>query len=340
MKGIVKLTSALLMLATLTASPLVGADSVEYLAQTEHRGFFSRLFSFNSGSDDEPAPKAKALAAAPVVGTEGGGAQASVAQATASPSAEPTGQAASEPSAEPALAYAEAPSASNFADPVDVYEVLRQADESRGNLKGISWKVEIDALERGHRDSMVYDIKARGFNISGINMAPPKSKGQKLLMLDNNMWFHKPGLSKPIPISMRQKLMGQASYGDVASTNYAEDYDATRLPDETVDGVTCYVFDLKARNSRTTYDRIKYWVDKQRLVGVKADYYTLSGKRFKSSRMDYGSMVMISGHPRPFISKISIYEELMSEDVTTLSMTKPRLAPLPDYIFNLNLFMK
>lgn len=159
-------------------------------------------------------------------------------------------------------------------------------------------------------------------------------------MLDSNMWFHKPGLSKPIPISLRQKLMGQASYGDVASTNYAEDYDATLLPDETVEGVDCYVFDLKARNSKTTYDRIVYWVDKERLVGVKADYYTLSGKRFKSANMQYGSTVSINGEARPFISEIAIYEELMSGDVTTLSMSKPKLAPLPDFIFNINLFMK
>jgi hypothetical protein len=30
----------------------------------------------------------------------------------------------------------------------------------------------------------------------------------------------------------------------------------------------------------------------------------------------------------------------MSGDVTYLHMTKPRLEPLPDYVFNVNLFMK
>jgi outer membrane lipoprotein-sorting protein len=220
------------------------------------------------------------------------------------------------------------------------YDILKMADEARGNVEGISWEVVVESVEGGHSDTMVYDIKARGFSIAGTSLAPPKHRGNKLLMQDNNMWFYKPGLSKPIPISQRQKLMGNAAYGDIASTNYADDYEATPLPDETVEGVDCHVFDLKARNPRATYDRIRYWISKDTRVGVKAEYFTLSGKKIKSANMQYGNSVRIAGAARPFISQIAIHEALMSGDVTTLSMTKPRLAPLPDYVFNLNLFMR
>lgn len=324
----------------LLISTLAVAENTAPSAKTageDGRGFFSRLFG--SDDDDKPAERAATSLPAPVESKAPAASQA--ASPPASQLSKTSAPERTEPEAKaiPPVAKASTPTplASSAEDP---YQILKRADESRGNLQGIAWNVAIEANEKGRTDSMLYDIKARGFNISGLNIAPPKSKGQKLLMLDNNMWFHKPGLSKPIPISLRQKLMGQASYGDVASTNYAEDYDATRLPDETVDGVECYVFDLKARNSKTTYDRIVYWVDKKRMVGVKADYYTLSGKRFKSANMQYGSTVTINGEARPFISEIAIYEELMSGDVTTLSMTKPKLAPLPDFIFNINLFMK
>ncbi|MFD2837392.1 outer membrane lipoprotein-sorting protein [Azotobacter vinelandii] len=244
----------------LLISTLAVAQNAEPTAKAvqEERGFFSRLFG---GGDSKPAERAETSRPA---------------AESSSPAAVPAASQSSGPSA-PARAEPEAkavPQVAKASVPVslagsagDPYQILKRADESRGNLQGIAWNVEIEANERGRTDTMLYDIKARGFNISGINIAPPKSKGQKLLMLDSNMWFHKPGLSKPIPISLRQKLMGQASYGDVASTNYAEDYDATLLPDETVEGVDCYVFDLKARNSKTTYDRIVYWVDKERLVG-------------------------------------------------------------------------
>jgi hypothetical protein len=231
--------------------------------------------------------------------------------------------------------------ASGAAAAIDVYALLQTADKSRGNLEGISWEVVVESVA-GQRttDTITYEIKARGFDISGTSLAPPKTKGNKLLMTNNNMWFHKPGLSKPIAISQRQKLMGQAAYGDIASTNYAEDYVATQLPDEIVNGEDCYVFDLKSKNDQTTYDRIIYWVSKGREVGIKAEYYTVSGKKFKIAEMSYDNTLLIEGSKRPFISKITLYDELMSGDVTYLHMTKPRLEPLPDYVFNVNLFMK
>lgn len=228
----------------------------------------------------------------------------------------------------------------NVSAGISTHDILKRADESRGNLQGVSWEVLVESIEKQRTDTMVYDIKARGFDISGMSLEPPKHKGSKLLMLKTNMWFYKPGLSKPIPISQRQKLMGNAAYGDIASTNYAEDYEAKPLADEAVNGEECYVFDLKSKNDKTTYDQVKYWISKKRLVGVRAEYFTVSGKKFKLADLDYGNTVTISGEVRPFISKITLHETLMSEDVTYLNLTKPRFDALPDYVFNLNLFMK
>jgi Outer membrane lipoprotein-sorting protein len=217
------------------------------------------------------------------------------------------------------------------------HEILRKADQSRGNLEGITWTVVVSDKRS---ESMTFDVKARGFDILGENLAPPKDRGNKVLMVNGNMWFHRPGLSKAVPISQRQRLMGNAAYGDIAATNYAEDYEATPLEDETVNGELCYVFDLKAKDSRAAYDRIKYWISKQRVVGVKAEYFTVSQKKFKSATMESANTVRIDGEVRPFISKIIIYDELLSSNVTTLSLTKPIFRKLAAYIFDVNLFMK
>jgi outer membrane lipoprotein-sorting protein len=231
--------------------------------------------------------------------------------------------------------------ASGAAAAMDVHALLQTADQSRGNLQGISWEVVVESVEgQTTVDTIAYEIKARGYDISGTCLAPPKSKGNKLLMTNNNMWFHKPGLSKPIAIAQRQKLMGQAAYGDIASTNYAEDYIATPLPDESVNGEKTYVFDLRSKNNQTTYDQIKYWISKDRLVGIKADYYTVSGKKFKTAEMKYDKEILIDGKRRPFIAEITMYDELVTGHVTRLNMTKPKLEPLPDYVFNVNLFLK
>ena len=217
------------------------------------------------------------------------------------------------------------------------HEILRKADQSRGNLEGITWKV---ILVDKRSESMTFDVKARGFDIFAENQAPPKDRGNKVLMVNGNMWFHRPGLSKAVPISQRQRLMGNAAYGDIVATNYAEDYEATPLEDETVNGELCYVFDLKAKDNRSAYDRIKYWISKQHVVGVKAEYFTVSQRKFKSAAMESANTVRIDGEVRPFISKITIYDELLSSDVTTLNLTKPVFRKLAAYNFDVNLFVK
>jgi hypothetical protein len=218
--------------------------------------------------------------------------------------------------------------------------ILRQADQARGNLAGVTWEVLLESIVKTRTQTMTFDIKARGFDILGENRAPPKYKGNKLLMLHGNMWFYKPGLSKPVPISRRQKLLGNAAYGDIAATNYANDYEATALADAYINGELCHVFDLKSKHKKTTYNRIKYWISKNRSVGVKAEYFTVSGKMFKSATMEYENTVNINGEARPFISRIIIHDELMTNDVTTLIFTRPNFQKLSDYVFNLNLLVR
>jgi hypothetical protein len=197
-------------------------------------------------------------------------------------------------------------------------DILHQADQARGNLEGVIWEAALESVEKTRVETMTFEVRARGFDILAENLAPPKSKGNKILML----------------------LLGNAVYGDIAATNYAGEYEATMLEDDNVNGEVCYVFDLKSKDSKTTYDRIKYWIAKDRVVGVKAEYLTVSGKQFKSSAMEYAHTVEINGQARPFISRIVIYDELMSNDITTLVLRRPRLQSLPDYIFDLNLLRK
>jgi hypothetical protein len=220
-------------------------------------------------------------------------------------------------------------------------DILRAADEARGNVDGLAWRVAIESSENDRvTDRLVYDIKVRAFDFAGVSLEPPKYRGNKILMLNTNMWFYKPGLSRPVPISQRQKLMGDAAYGDIAATNYADNYAATRLPDEVVDGEECYVFDLKANIDKVTYDRITYWVSKKRLLGIKAEYFTLSGKKFKSASMDYANTYKVKGNTRPFLSRSSVRGELLNTEVTYLKLANPHIEAIPDYVFNLNLFMR
>ena len=219
-------------------------------------------------------------------------------------------------------------------------EILAKADEARGNAEGIEWEIRIESIEGGREQQRTIRVTARSFNSLAEFLAPANVKGQKLLMQDRNMWFAKPGLSKAVPISPRQKLMGGAANGDIASTNYAGDYKVAQASEETVGGERCHLFDLSAVDKKATYDRIKYWISKERLVGVKAEFYTVSGKMFKTATFEYGNSLTIDGQPRPFISKMVITSAILKEDVTTMHYHKASIKKVPDSVFNLNLLTK
>ena len=219
-------------------------------------------------------------------------------------------------------------------------EILRKADEARGNAEGVEWEILIESVEGGRQQQRTLRVTARGFNSLAEFLAPPNVKGQKLLMLDRNMWFTKPGLSKAVPISPRQKLLGGAANGDIASTNYAGDYKIVQASVGMLNDEPCDLFDLRAVDNRATYDRIQYWISKERRVGLKAEFYTVSGKMFKTATFEYENRIQIEGQPRPFISKMVITSAVMKEDVTTMSYRKASIKKVPDSIFNLNLLTK
>ena len=154
------------------------------------------------------------------------------------------------------------------------------------------------------------------------------------------MWFAKPGLSKAVPISPRQKLMGTAANGDIASTNYAGDYKIVNVEEGKVNDEPCVVMNLQAIDNRATYDRVKYWISKDRLVGLKAEFYTVSGKMFKTAVFEYQNSVIINEKPREFISKMIITSAIMKDDVTTIHYSKPSLKKVSDATFNMNLLTR
>jgi hypothetical protein len=154
------------------------------------------------------------------------------------------------------------------------------------------------------------------------------------------MWYVKPGLSKPVPVSPRQRLLGRAANGDIATTNYAGDYRIVNTSEDRVDNEACYIFELSAVDKKATYDRIRYWVSRQRLVGVKAEFYTVSGKMFKTASFEYRNSITVDGKTREFISRMVIADAVMKENVTTLNYRKATVKKVPDSRFNLNLLVR
>ncbi|BCB26065.1 hypothetical protein SKTS_09510 [Sulfurimicrobium lacus] len=206
---------------------------------------------------------------------------------------------------------------SAFAAP-DAHSILKDSDQARGGgLAGIVWEIRLASRDGGRVDEpQRILVKAVDDSSVAETLEPARFKGSKLLQVERNMWLTRPGLSKPIPISPRQRMSGQASNGDIAATNYAGDYDAQLKGTETLDGEACYVLDLAAKHKRTTYDRIRYWISVKRVVGLKAEFYSVSGKLLKTARFEYANTIEHDGKRIPFISKMVIRDALVDAETT------------------------
>jgi Outer membrane lipoprotein-sorting protein len=224
---------------------------------------------------------------------------------------------------------------------VRVKDILAYADRARGNVKGLVWNIMMTSTEDGSRESRGMTIKFKGSRTLARYTSPPNYNDRMVLMVDRNMWFIRSGLSKPVSISPRQKLFGDAANGDIASTNYGEDYKAVLLGEETVRNEPCYVLDLKASTKQVTYDRIKYWISKKRGVGVRAEFYTLSGKLFKTADFKYENLIKINDQEEmPFVSEMIIRDAIRKDRITTMTYSDIKVQPLPDSLFNLNVLMR
>lgn len=215
-------------------------------------------------------------------------------------------------------------------------DILRHADEARGNIAGqaVQWTIGLTTTRDDQTKEMQLRVVSLGSNMFTEILAPEKSKGQKLLVSGGEMWFYKPGLSRAVSVPRRQKLLGDAATGDITSTDYAGDYDIVKSGLDTVGDVPCYVFDLKAKNRSATYEQIKFWVSKQRLVGIKAEFYSVSGKKLKTVLLEHRDNFEIGGRKRAFISKMTIIDELTKDKVTTLEFSPPVSKPLPEGFFD------
>ncbi len=216
-------------------------------------------------------------------------------------------------------------------------DLLEEADRARGaSKKGMSWTVKIDTTEGDDKESTTYKVRSAMSNANVELTEPPKDKGQKLLFNDRTIWFYKPSLKKPVAISARQKLSGQAANGDIASTNSARDYEGKIIGEEKVNGEDCYVLDLKAIGENTTYDGIKYWISKKKKLGVKADFLSLQGKSLKTAEFKYDNSLSVGGKKIDFVSEMKVVDSQNKKNFSVMTYTSPKVEAAPESLFNVN----
>lgn len=117
---------------------------------------------------------------------------------------------------------------------------------------------------------------------------PARDAGKLMLKNGNDMWFYDPLSKASVRLSPQQRLLGQASNGDVATVNLAKDYTATLTGDEEVqDGERkqrkAYKLALTAANPDVTYASIEMWVDAENNRPIKARFFAESTRLLKTA---------------------------------------------------------
>ncbi|MFO1218913.1 MAG: outer membrane lipoprotein-sorting protein [Burkholderiaceae bacterium] len=171
----------------------------------------------------------------------------------------------------------------------DVAALLKAADRYRTGDEHLQVETEVTVLGRdgSAEKERRYTVFVQPQRRSLVLMRSPAEAGQKVLMLGDDFWLLLPGSARPLRITPTQKLLGDASTGDIATMSWADDYAGTRVGDEPCPGADskpCVHVSLQATRKGVSYQRIELWLGKPRHEPVAADLFVQSDKLAKQAR--------------------------------------------------------
>jgi hypothetical protein len=168
----------------------------------------------------------------------------------------------------------------------DARQLVASADALRQVYPDAVMQVRLNHLSEAsvQKDSLLR-VAVRGSEASLIRVLQGPDQGQQLLMLDEGLWVKLPRSARTVRITPMQRVLGDASVGDIGRLRWQDDYEARYAdPPETVlDGVPAWRLELAARREgATAYSRIVATVAKQDSRPLHAEFFLKSGKPIKA----------------------------------------------------------
>lgn len=209
--------------------------------------------------------------------------------------------------------------------------IVEKADLVRFPAQGFQVDVDISTTRQEHRtEARKYRVLSKGNDNTAIMTTEPAAeRGQILLMKARELWMFLPSVSQPVRLSLAQRLTGQVANGDLARANFAGDYTAKLLRNETLDGENYHVLELTAADRAVTYPRVVYWVRQSNAAPHKAEFYSLSNRLLKTCT--YEKFQTMTGRLRP--TRLVMIDALRQDEQSVLEYSNMKLRDLPDKIF-------
>ena len=205
---------------------------------------------------------------------------------------------------------------------------LLAAEKARGILtgkKGVQWTVNVTS---SGGKSAKFDAVSQGGKIHAEIKAPEDAAGRKYIAeSDGKMWFWKPGLTRPVSVSKRQRLSGDAAIGDIASTSFVDGYKVESSAAGEVNGEAATIYTMKSNSLGDTYKQIKYWVTKKGNLGKKAEFFAKSGTLVRTATMEYNN----KADGGPFLSRMVIKD---GDRTVDLKFSSVKIGTFPADLFD------
>ena len=220
----------------------------------------------------------------------------------------------------------------------DAQSILAASDEVRNPSKPFAVTVSLlEYRSSKQTDNSTLTVYSKADNAGGqyrslIRFVAPERDANKLMLKNgNDLWFYDPSSQASIRLSPQQRLLGQASNGDVVTVNLAKDYKAELLGEEdTADGERVvrrsYKLGLAAVSPDVTYHRVEMWVDAANSRPLKARFYAESGHLLKTAY--YRKYQPQLGRERP--TEVVIIDGLDPAWVTVLHYSDYAWRDVPD----------
>jgi outer membrane lipoprotein-sorting protein len=229
------------------------------------------------------------------------------------------------------LALAALPASSQA--PSDVQALVAAVDATRNVFEEAIITARatqvVDGKETSHAD---FDVYVKGRDQSLIVFRGGKNGGRKVLTKRDRMWLLVPGSTNPVPITANQRLLGGASFGDVARLRFSEDYTGKATGQiESAAGRACVVLELTAKSPKISFPRVLLSVDEKQRVPCRVRFFLASGKEiravtFTKFRQQRGRTVAAEMEIRDLLGAAS-------RTVTRLEYRDYKLARLDSSIF-------
>ena len=211
-----------------------------------------------------------------------------------------------------------------------VKALLKAADNYRLPETSMRMDIQVDLFKSGTLDrQQEYTVYVKDGRRSLVIFRQADQLGQKVLMVADNFWILMPKSRQPIRITPMQKLMGDATIGDISTMTWSEDYDGALVGPERLDDKQTLHLKLQAVTPSATYKEIDLYLDEKHHSPIQADLYLASGKLAKIARFKFGQR-----NNRQQVVEMQLEDAIQKNRMTVVRYVSAEPREIPDKYYN------